>query len=90
MHIFSKFNAYNTNAHTHTHMRTNTHMHRVVYQGNGMEEKAFKKRKVFKEDLKEVTDIPGFPSGSVHNDHQLFQNKSYLHQAPEDARCCEH
>ena len=50
MHVFSKFNAYNTNAHTH-----NTH--RVMYQGNGTEEKFFKKRKVFKEDLKEVTEV---------------------------------
>ena len=56
MHIFSKCYAYNTErarAHTHTH----THTHRVVYQGNGTEERAFKKRKVFKEDLKEVTEV---------------------------------
>ena len=51
MHTFSKFNAYNMKACTHTH----THTHRVVYQGNKTEEKVFKKRKVFKEDLKELT-----------------------------------
>ena len=35
----------------HTHTRTHTHTH----QGNGPEEKVSKKRKVFKEDLKELT-----------------------------------
>ena len=72
MHIFSKFNAYNTNsarahthththahahAHTHTHTHARTHARRVVYQGNGTEGKVFKKRKVFKEDLKELTEV---------------------------------
>ena len=61
MYIFSIFNAYNTNvrasARTHTHIHKHTHTHtrtereRVVYQGNGTEEKVFKKRKVFKEDF---------------------------------------
>ena len=45
-----------THSHTHTHTRTHTHTHTpVAYQGNGTEEKVFKKRKVFKEDLKELT-----------------------------------
>ena len=48
-------------AHTHTdsltHTHTHTHTHTpVAYQGNETEEKVFKKRKVFKEDLKEVTE----------------------------------
>ena len=45
-----------TNAHTHTH----THTHTVAYQGNQgnkTEEKVFKKRKVFKEDFKELTEV---------------------------------
>ena len=37
---------------THTH----THKHTVIYQGMGTEEKSFKKKKVFKEDLKELTE----------------------------------
>ena len=56
----------NTHTHTckHTHrptrtrMHTHTHTHKpVTYQGNEMEEKVFKKRKVFKEDLKEPTEV---------------------------------
>ena len=52
-------------AHTHKHTHTLTHSlflspphtHTpVAYQGNETEEKVFKKRKVFKEDLKEVTE----------------------------------
>ena len=47
-----------TCAHAHVRARTHTHpTHRVVYQGNVTEEKAFKKRKVFKEDLKELTQV---------------------------------
>ena len=38
-----------TRKHTHAHTHTYTHTHTVVYQGNRTEEKAFKKRKVFKE-----------------------------------------
>ena len=38
-------------------MCAHAHTHTVVYQGYGTEEKFFKKRKVFKEDLKELTDI---------------------------------
>ena len=44
----------------HTHARTHTHEHThtpVAYQGNETEEKVFKKRKVFKEDLKELTEV---------------------------------
>ena len=46
-----------THTHSHTHARTHTHTP-VAYQGNWgneTEEKVFKKRKVFKEDLKELT-----------------------------------
>ena len=54
------------NAHTHTHTHTHTqrlahahtHTHTpVAYQGNETEEKFFKKRKVFREDLKELTEV---------------------------------
>ena len=38
-----------------THTHTHTHTHTLVYQGNGPEENVFEKRKVFKEDLKELT-----------------------------------
>ena len=41
------------NARAHTH----THTHTVVYQGNGTDEKVLEKRKVFKEDLKEPTEV---------------------------------
>ena len=67
----SKFNAYDMNAHTHARTHTDSHTHAraahthkhththtpVEYQGNETEEKVFKKRKVFKEDLKEVTEV---------------------------------
>ena len=51
-----------THMHTdlHTHVRTHTHTHTVPYQGNQgneTEEKVFKKRKFFKEDLKELTEV---------------------------------
>ena len=51
-----------THTHTHacarTHTHTHTHTHTpVAYQGNETEEKVFKKRKVFKEDLKELTEV---------------------------------
>ena len=37
-------------------MHTHTHTHNcILYEGNGTEEKVFKKRKVFKEDLKKLT-----------------------------------
>ena len=46
-----------THTHTHTHTHTYTHTHTpVAYQGNQgneTEDKVFKKRKVFKEDLKD-------------------------------------
>ena len=49
--------------HTRPHLRAraHTHTHTQVayqgYQGNETEEKVFKKRKVFKEDLKELTEV---------------------------------
>ena len=43
-----------THARTHTHTHTHTHTS-VAYQGNKTEEKLFLKRKVFKEDSKELT-----------------------------------
>ena len=54
-----------THMHAHTQTRTCTHAHThkhtpVTYQGNQgneTEEKVFKKRKVFKEDLKELTEV---------------------------------
>ena len=50
-----------THAHTHTRTHTHTHTHTpVAYQGNQgneTEEKGFKKKKVFKEDLKELTEV---------------------------------
>ena len=47
-------------AHARTRAHTNTHTRRQgnqSYQGNETEEKVFKKRKVFKEDLKELTEV---------------------------------
>ena len=45
-------------AHTRTHTHTHTHTHTLVaYQGTETEERVFKKRKVFKEDLKELTQV---------------------------------
>ena len=55
-----------THTHSYTETRTRTHAHAythtvthtlVAYQGNETEEKVFKKRKVFKEDLKEMTEV---------------------------------
>ena len=47
-----------TRARTHTHTHTHTHTQTpVAYQGNETEEKVFKQRKVFKEDLKELTEV---------------------------------
>ena len=43
--------------HTHTHAHTRTHTHRVKDQGNRTEVKIFLKRKVFKEDLKQLTEV---------------------------------
>ena len=44
----------------HTHTQRFAHAHTqtpVAYQGNETEEKVFKKRKVFKEDLEELTEV---------------------------------
>ena len=54
-----------THTHSHTHARTHarTHAHTntpVAYQGNEgneTEEKVFKKRKVFKKNLKDLTEV---------------------------------
>ena len=43
--------------HTHTHPNTHTPVAYQGNQGNETEEKVFKKRKVFKEDLKELTEV---------------------------------
>ena len=43
-------------AHTHTHTHTHTPVAYQGYQGNETEAKVFKKRKVFKKDLKELTE----------------------------------
>ena len=43
--------------HTHTHTHTHTPVAYQDSQGNKTEEKVFKKRKVFKEDLKELTEL---------------------------------
>ena len=46
---------------TRTHARTHAHTHTPVayqgYQGNETKENVFLKRKVFKEDLKELTEV---------------------------------
>ena len=44
-------------AHTHTHTHTHALAHRVVDEGNGTEENVCEKRMVFKEDLKELTEV---------------------------------
>ena len=57
-HIHTQYTDFQDSTHT-THMcaHIHTHTHRVLYQGNGTEEKFFEKRKVFKEDLKELTEV---------------------------------
>ena len=70
LHILYKhcqnFSAYNRNAHTHawTHTlaharaRAHTHIHTpAAYQGNETKEKVCQKRKVFKKDLKALTQV---------------------------------
>ena len=50
----------NAHTHTHAHAHTEAHTHThtpVANQGNETEEKVFKKRKGFKEDLKKLTDV---------------------------------
>ena len=50
--------AHTTHSYTHAHMHahTHTHTHRVLCQGNGTEQKVFKKTKIPKEVFKELTD----------------------------------
>ena len=45
-------------SHTHTHTRAHIHTpwHTQAPQGRGTEEKVFKERMVFREDLKELTE----------------------------------
>ena len=48
----------NARTHADSHTRAHTHTYTpVAYQGNKTEAKVFKKRKVFKEDLKELTEV---------------------------------
>ena len=64
--ILSKFNACNINAHTHARTQRLAHAHThtpppppppVAYQGSETEEQVFKKKKGFKEDVKELTEV---------------------------------
>ena len=45
-----------TQTHTHTPAHKHTLSHTEAPQGRGTEEEVFKKRKIFKEDLKELTE----------------------------------
>ena len=48
----------NTEPHTYARACTYTHAHTpVAYRGNETEEKVFKKKKVFREDLKALTEV---------------------------------
>ena len=50
-----------TQTYTHTHVHVHAHTTRaVVYQGNGTEEKVFKTKKGFMEDVKELTEDRSF------------------------------
>ena len=61
--ILSKFNAYNMNAHTRPHTQTHTcthahtHTQTHTHQSHIRAMRLKKKRKVFKEDLKELTEV---------------------------------
>ena len=46
-----------TNTCTHAHTQTHTPVAYQSNEGNETEEKVFKKRKVFKEDLQELTEV---------------------------------
>ena len=68
--------------HTHTHIHTHTHTHTAVaYQGNETEEKVFKKRKVFKEDLMSCQPhrVTSRQSNSGHK--QIHISKLFSHKA---------
>ena len=52
-------------ARTHTHTHTHTPVAYPGNQGNETEEKVFKKRKVFKEDLEELTEVEMILRGRV-------------------------
>jgi len=43
--------------HTPMHAHTHTRTHTLESQDHGTEEKVFEKKKVFKEDLKELTEV---------------------------------
>ena len=49
-----KYTHTQTHTHIHTHTNTHTHTQTLISQGNGTEGKFFQKRKVFKEDFKEL------------------------------------
>ena len=59
MYIFSAFNARNTNTHTCKYASTHTHWY-IRAMEIGIEERVFKKRKVFKENLKELREVEGW------------------------------
>ena len=46
-----------TDSHMHARALTHTHTHQAHIRAIRAEEKVFKKRKVFKEDLKELTEV---------------------------------
>ena len=57
--LFNVYNYFQDSVHTHTHAHTHArtdHTHRVVYNGNWIEEQVFEK-KGFKEDLKELIEV---------------------------------
>ena len=65
----------------HAHAHTHTHTHSQSYQGNETEEKVFKMRKVFKEDLKELTELEWQNRGSFCFFCQYFINPLQEFQA---------
>ena len=72
-----------THAHTQTRTRTHTRTHTytpVAYQGNETEEKVFKKRKVFKEDVKELTGRMADRNRELVPDNEPGKRKSADHR----------
>ena len=68
-----------TQTHTHTHacarLHMHTHMHTLVSQGNGTEQKIFEKRKVFREDLEELTEVEKQKQGVVPDRWSLVRER---------------